>query len=238
MGTKVDHLTEDDPIPNQNWVCISFLSPEGIKNCSLRAVKIRGVYATEEQARKRAEELSKIDPLFHVFVGEVGKWLGHDPDPNSVQDAVYQEKELQEISEGYKKNLAKSKQVQRQRKDDMIMNAAKAEQEQLRSKRDVRGDKKREQLRKKLEKRKGEKMMKTNEEVNVEESMEKLKEYDEQVKVEREKISDKQKEAIGVEHNIATIDDQIAKIQQLYDKINVKQENTDITNNDNVNMEI
>jgi len=31
-GTKyIDHLSEDEPISRQNWVCLSFVSPEGIK---------------------------------------------------------------------------------------------------------------------------------------------------------------------------------------------------------------
>ena len=31
----IDYLTEDEIIMSQQWVCISFLSPEGIKNCSM-----------------------------------------------------------------------------------------------------------------------------------------------------------------------------------------------------------
>ena len=53
---KVDFLKEDEPIHNQNWVCLSFLSPEGIKNCSTRGLKIRGVFATKEEAVKRADD--------------------------------------------------------------------------------------------------------------------------------------------------------------------------------------
>jgi hypothetical protein len=67
----VDHLNEDEPLTGQKWVCISFLSPEGIKNCSVRGLKIRGVYDLREDADKRAKELQETDPDFHVFVGEV-----------------------------------------------------------------------------------------------------------------------------------------------------------------------
>lgn len=131
MTKKIDYLLEDEPIVNQLFVCISFLSPEGIKNCQIRGLKIRGVYATKEDAGKRADELSKIDPDFHVFVGEVGKWLPWDPDPNDIEDQIYQEKELQDIMKGYKENLDKAKRMQEQRKRDMISNAAKEEQSKL-----------------------------------------------------------------------------------------------------------
>jgi len=110
MPTKyIDYLKEDTPIPRQNWVCVSFLSPEGIKNCSIRGLKIRGVYETKEQANKRADELKAEDEDFHVFVGEVGKWLAWDPDPNSVEDQQYQEKELNDLMKAYRDNLEKTK---------------------------------------------------------------------------------------------------------------------------------
>src|SRR3989304_5647810 len=108
QNTKyIDYLTEDTPIPGQLWVCVSFLSPEGIKNCSVRGLKVRGVYGTHQEADNRAKELQKLDPDFNVFVGEVGKWLAWDPDPNDVQDSVYQEKELNDLMKGYKDNLEK-----------------------------------------------------------------------------------------------------------------------------------
>ena len=79
MSEKIDYLTEDKPIVNQKFVCLSFLSPEGISNCKIRGLKIRGVYDTYEDATKEAKELRDMDKHFHVFVGEVGKWLPWDP---------------------------------------------------------------------------------------------------------------------------------------------------------------
>ena len=53
MSKEIDYLTEDEVINNKLYVCMSFLSPEGIKNCSVRGLKIRGVYKTQEEANKR-----------------------------------------------------------------------------------------------------------------------------------------------------------------------------------------
>jgi hypothetical protein len=60
---------------------MSFLSPEGISNCKIRGLKVRGVFATLEEASKRAKKLQEVDPAFHVFVGEAGKRLPSDPEP-------------------------------------------------------------------------------------------------------------------------------------------------------------
>ena len=114
--TKLDQLTEDPSIPQQQWVCVSFISPETLKNCNFRGIKIRGVYNTKEEASKRAEFLQKIDPHFNIYVGEVGKWLGWDPDPNTIDDQVYREQKLQEIMNNYNKNREKATELQEERK--------------------------------------------------------------------------------------------------------------------------
>lgn len=134
--TYVDHLDEDPPIPGQKFVCMSFLSPEGIKNCNVRGVKVRAVCDTKEEADKKCEELRALDPYFHIFVGEVGKWLAWDPDVNTIEDHRYAEQQLNDIMKGYKENVDKSKKLQEQRKMDMIKNAAKFEQEKKNKKLD------------------------------------------------------------------------------------------------------
>lgn len=144
--TKIDRLKEDAPLSRQNWVCLSFLSPEGIKNCTLRGLKVRGVYETQGEAKERCEELQAKDPGFHVFVGEVGKWLPWDPDPNSTKDQVYQEKELNDLMKGYEDNLKKAQRMQDDRKGDMMKNAAYEQR--------TRKEKIQERLQKKLAKKK------------------------------------------------------------------------------------
>ena len=148
MATKyIDQLTEDAPIPSQLWCCISFISPETLKNCNLRAVKVRGVYNNQDEAIKRAEYLQKIDPDFNIFVGEVGKWLGWDPDPNTAEDQVYREKKLQEIMSNYKKNREKAKVMEEERKREMLEESVRNEAAKNLNK----VDKKRDKMRRKLE---------------------------------------------------------------------------------------
>lgn len=111
MSSKeIDCLTEDSPIINQNYVCLSFVSPEGIKGCSIRALKVRGVFQTYEKAQERAKEIQESDPDFNVFIGEVGKWLPWDPAPHEgAKDQIYYEKEMQDLVSGYKENIKNSK---------------------------------------------------------------------------------------------------------------------------------
>jgi len=147
----IDYLEEDDPIPGQLWFCISFVSPEGIKNCNTRGLKVRGVYGSRKEADKRADDLHRKYPDFDVFVGEIGKWLPWNPDPNECQDSVYLEKELNDIVKGYKDNMEKSKEMQRERKEDMIKKGAAEEQSKAKASAGNRADKIKSRLRDKYD---------------------------------------------------------------------------------------
>lgn len=101
--TKIDNLDEDKVISGQTHVCISFVSPEGVMNTTLRSVKIRGVFDSEEKAKAHAAKLQKKDKYFDVFVGEVGKWLPWDPDPHSVSKMKYGDKKMQKLADAQQK---------------------------------------------------------------------------------------------------------------------------------------
>lgn len=106
INNIMDHLDEDAKIPKQNFVCISFLSPEKVKgseNKNIRGLKIRGCFETREEADKHVEKLRQADKLFDIYVGEVGKWLPWD-ETEQVEDEKYDDEQLQTLMEGYKKS--------------------------------------------------------------------------------------------------------------------------------------
>ena len=88
-----DYLDEDPPIKSQQFVCISLFIPGKEDECddhdSRCGIKIRGSYATMDQAEKRVEELKAIDKLHHIYVGEVGKWLPFNPRPEESGKEIY-----------------------------------------------------------------------------------------------------------------------------------------------------
>merc|ERR1712232_9713 len=162
MSTEIkeDFLEADDNIRGQNYVCLSFISPESVlknkeifkvqeflrvlvKNnninlseeyindleekykdflfnsddalekvfseqndyrCTMRGIKVRGVYDPLKEAKMRASMLQKKDKNFNVFVGEVGYWLPWDPTPHKVGESEYFEPELNTLVKKYKEN--------------------------------------------------------------------------------------------------------------------------------------
>ncbi len=95
--TKIDCLDEDPPIPGQRYLCISFISPEGVMNCKTRGFKLRGIYGSMSEAREACKKFQKIDKYFDVFVAEVGKWCPWDPTPQQIKETVYHGKDQNQI---------------------------------------------------------------------------------------------------------------------------------------------
>lgn len=123
MSNKPDYLTEDSLLPsNQKFVCMSFLKPQKEDNTTLSGIKIRGVFEEYDDACKHARKLQECDPYHHVFVGEMGKWLPHDPDPDSkyVKDFEYANEQLNSMMKAYVENQDKAKLFHEQRKSDMV----------------------------------------------------------------------------------------------------------------------
>ena len=120
--SKVDYLTEDTFLPSgQNYVCLSFLTDKDNKT-TLSGIKIRGVFSTYEEACEHAKKVQSIDSYFNVFVGELGKWLPFDPNPDSeaVKDSEYANAQLNQMMKAYLENQEKAKVYHEQRKTEMV----------------------------------------------------------------------------------------------------------------------
>ena len=74
---------------------------------SVRGVKVRGVYDTKREADVRAGVLQRQDPLFDVFVGQMGYWCPWDPNPQKIDDIEYMNNDLNKLVKEYKSNEAK-----------------------------------------------------------------------------------------------------------------------------------
>jgi DNA repair exonuclease SbcCD ATPase subunit len=132
MSNNVDYLYEDPVISNQKYVCISILTPKNFKETTtMHTLKVRGSFDTYEEAAKRAEFLRNIDSNINVYVGEVGKWLPFDDDPEKAKDHDYQNKRLNEMMKGYLENQEKAKEFHEQRKNEMIMKTHKENEEKI-----------------------------------------------------------------------------------------------------------
>ena len=71
---------------------------------SVRGLKVRGSYSTQDEAAARAKKLQRNDPVHNIYVATVGKWLAWDPSPHDVADQEYAEEELNNLMKSYKEN--------------------------------------------------------------------------------------------------------------------------------------
>lgn len=71
---------------------------------TVRGLKVRGVYSSQEEAVARSKKLQRQDTLHNIFVGEVGKWLPWDPEPSQIKEQEYAEEQLNTLMKKYKEN--------------------------------------------------------------------------------------------------------------------------------------
>ena len=82
---------------------------------SVRGVKVRGSYPTQEEAELRCKLLREIDPHHDVFVGPVGLWMPVDPEAYKTGRVEYLEEELNQLMHEKKKNEDNAKMAFEQR---------------------------------------------------------------------------------------------------------------------------
>jgi hypothetical protein len=64
---------------------------------SVRGVKVRGVFNTQEEAELRCKKIRDFDPHHDIFVGPVGMWMPWDPDAYKTGRIEFMEDELNQL---------------------------------------------------------------------------------------------------------------------------------------------
>lgn len=76
---------------------------------SVRGLKVRGVFPTQEEAEMRCKMLRQIDPNHDVYVGPVGLWVPFHPDAYKTGRVEYLEKELNQLMHEKNQNEEQAK---------------------------------------------------------------------------------------------------------------------------------
>ena len=77
---------------------------------SVRGLKVRGVFSTQQEAELRCKLLREIDPNHNVYVGPVGMWMPWEPEAYKTGRVEYLEEELNQLMREENKNEAAAKQ--------------------------------------------------------------------------------------------------------------------------------
>jgi hypothetical protein len=118
MSLEQDYTT----VPGQIYACLSIVGPESPQKNDKFGIKIRGAFATRDEAAKHAKRLQKEDPTFDIYVVDMYKWLLIPPDPTKIEDVHYTNDKLEEIMTGYKENQAQAARMFQERKQGMMDN--------------------------------------------------------------------------------------------------------------------
>jgi rRNA maturation endonuclease Nob1 len=76
---------------------------------SIRGIKVRGVFPSQQEAELRCKMLRQADPNHDVYVGPVGMWVPFHPEAYKTGRVEYMEETLNELMSEKKKNEEKAK---------------------------------------------------------------------------------------------------------------------------------
>lgn len=116
MSLEQDYTT----VPGQLFACLSIVGPEAPQKNDQFGIKIRGAFATRDEAASHAKRLQKEDATFDIYVVDMYKWLLIPPDPAKIEDSHYTNEKLEELMTGYRENQAQAAKMFNERKRDMI----------------------------------------------------------------------------------------------------------------------
>ena len=115
MSLEQDYTT----VPGQVFACLSIVGPECPQKNDKFGIKIRGAFATRDEAANHAKRLQKEDATFDIYVVDMYKWLLIPPDADKIEDVQYTNDKLEEIMTGYKENQAQAARMFNERKQGM-----------------------------------------------------------------------------------------------------------------------
>ncbi len=115
MSLEQDYTT----VPGQVFACISIVGPECPQKTDKYGIKLRGAFATRDEAANHAKRLQKEDATFDIYVVDMYKWLLIPPDPTKIEDVHYTNEKLEEIMAGYKENQSQAARMFNERKQAM-----------------------------------------------------------------------------------------------------------------------
>jgi hypothetical protein len=76
---------------------------------SVRGLKLRGVFNTQEEAEIRCKKIREFDPNHDIFVGPIGMWIPWDPDAYKTGRIEFMEEELNQLHNEKAVNESKAK---------------------------------------------------------------------------------------------------------------------------------
>ena len=116
MSLETDYTT----VPGQIFACISIVGPECPQKTDKFGIKLRGAFATRDEAANHAKRLQKEDATFDIYVVDMYKWLLIPPDPTKIEDVHYTNEKLEEIMTGYRENQSQAARMFNERKQALM----------------------------------------------------------------------------------------------------------------------
>lgn len=122
VSAEPDSIT----VPGQKYALVSFVSPESNQKCKHIAMKLSGVFSSQEEAGKHAKRLMDINPLFDIYVMEMYNWAVVPPNAEQI-DSEWGDERLDSLMKGYKEQRINAHAELQKRKSEAVKHPSEVE---------------------------------------------------------------------------------------------------------------
>lgn len=112
----------DITIADQEWCLVSFIGKTCAQKSNELGMKLWGSFPDIATAKKHADKLSKVNPLFDIYILEMYCWARIPPDPECIDDQNYHEEKLHDLITDHKRQQMRAKEVFDLRKEKLMKN--------------------------------------------------------------------------------------------------------------------
>lgn len=113
LTLEQDYVT----VPGQRFALVSFVGPDQPQKNEKLGMKIRGVFATEDEARAHVKRIQDSgDRSVDILLMEMYKWCVVPPDPMMIENHEYQEEYLNDLMTNFAESQRAAKQHFEERK--------------------------------------------------------------------------------------------------------------------------
>ncbi len=121
----LDYLFEDPPLQNQKFALVSIVGPNMPQKCDVWGLKIRGVAASIEEAKRLSQKILRMDNNYDIYTVDIGKFFPLVVNPLEISDVEYQNEQLNKLIKNYLESRETANDFWHQRKSEMIQEAIK-----------------------------------------------------------------------------------------------------------------
>ena len=123
-------LDSETSLPNNEFACVSFISPIEGSTRSAYGLKVHGVFSTVEKCNELIKSLENIEKKLPIHIVSTGQWLKWDPSASELPNQTFSDPTLNAIMQGRNEQAEHVQNYKQEREEELMRQKIEEEEEE------------------------------------------------------------------------------------------------------------